>query len=160
MISRSFAILEGRRETGGLRFFRKTDGTGPVAADSGRVDKDLSASKELIDMRRSAFIDVAFVLSAVVALAACGGGGEANNLAATETDSNVMFDGIGNDASALEAAANASPLPPANEAGPDGNNAIENGAAVEGTDSDQPVLGETKGGDTGGNVIQGNNSGT
>lgn len=113
-------------------------------------------------MRRSAiaFVDIAFVLSAVTTLAACGGADEANNLAATETDSNVMFDGIGNDASALEAAANASPLPPANEAVPEGNIAIENGAAVAGAGSDQPVLGETKGGDTGGNTIQGNNTGT
>ncbi len=109
-------------------------------------------------MRRPAI--VAFGLSAVMALAACGGADEANNLAATETDSNIMFDGIGNDASALEAAANASPLPPANETGPNGNISIENGAAVERTGSDQPVLGETKGGDTGGNTIQGNNSGT
>ncbi len=111
-------------------------------------------------MRRSAFIDVAFVLSAVIALAACGGGDEANNLAATETDSNVMFDGIGNDASALEAAANASPLPPANEAAPEGNIAIGNGAAVADADNDEPVLGETKGGDTGGNTVQGNSTGT
>lgn len=100
-----------------------------------------------------------FIVPAAIALASCGGAEEANEAAST-IDSNVMFERIGNDASALEAAANAAPvLPqsePTNESGATDEEAPTQGASDPG---DQPVLGETSGGDTGGNTVQGNVSG-
>ena len=104
----------------------------------------------------------AFVVPAAIALASCGGGAEEANEAASTVDSNMSFERIGNDASALEAAANAAPvLPqsePTNEGGAtdDNDDAPSQGASEP---RDQPVLGETSGGDTGGNTVQGNVSG-
>jgi hypothetical protein len=91
---------------------------------------------------------------AMLLLTACGGDdGAANNVAANEVDSNIMFEDIGNDASALEAAGNANPLPSADMAA---NTSEPAGNGSDG--SDAPVFGETSGGDTGGNVA-GNVSG-
>ncbi|HET9428686.1 MAG TPA: hypothetical protein VFO69_10040 [Allosphingosinicella sp.] len=113
-------------------------------------------------MRRvvKAAVHAVFVLPAVMALASCGGADETNKAESSETDSNVMFERIGNDASALEAAANASPLAPSNDVAADGEAADEDAPTNSGADASQSVLGETEGGDTGGNTIQGNVSGT
>lgn len=79
-----------------------------------------------------------------VALAACGGGGGADN-SANGVDSNLMFEGPTNDAGALESAYNATePLPAVN----DSNTAEDLGPA-----------GETEGGDTGGNTLDSNVAG-
>ncbi len=87
----------------------------------------------------------AMIAGAALALAACGDeGGEANEEAGASTaDANAMLAGPGNDASAMESAANATePAPVAN--------ATEPGNDTTG------VLGETSGGDTGGNTVESN----
>jgi hypothetical protein len=107
---------------------------------------------------------VTALLPLIALLAACGGGSdEANEVSAAGTDSNIMLEQPGNDASALEAAANADPFPTSEPV--DGNGAIPSPApaptpspAPSGGE-DQPVLGETSGGDTGGNTVQGNMTG-
>ena len=155
MISRSFAIFEGRRETGGLHFFGRRTITF-VAGVGAIADKGLAVSRD-VHMRRTKIATPAYVLvvSAALALAGCGGGEtEANNAATSQIDSNIMFEQLGNDASALEAAGNAAPMPPANE---EAASDEDGGVAASGTtanNSDQPVLGETSGGDTGGNTVQ------
>ena len=96
-------------------------------------------------------------------LASCGGTTEASNqVSATESDSNVMLEQLGNDASALEAAGAAAPTDQAPIGEPEGtSDASSNGSSTGGNaGSDQPVLGSTKGGDTGGNTVEGNRTGT
>ena len=98
----------------------------------------------------------AFIVPATIALASCGGAEEANEAAST-IDSNLMFERIGNDASALEAAANAAPtLPPAEPANESGESSNDAPSRSESDPGDEPVLGETSGGDTGGNTVEGN----
>ena len=100
---------------------------------------------------------VAGIVSAALLLASCGGGANDDNEAvATQADSNVMFEQLGNDASALEAAGNAAPLEVVNDEASDASSA---GAEATTQNSSQPVLGETSGGDTGGNTVQGNTTG-
>ena len=78
---------------------------------------------------------------AALLIAGCGGGGDAVNESAANTlDANVMLEQPGNDASAMESVVNA-PEPVVTE------------PTNQTTDSNE-VLGETKGGDTGGNVIE------
>lgn len=102
-------------------------------------------------------IKLAGMVSGALLLASCGGGAnDTNEAAATQADSNVMFEQLGNDASALEAAGNAAPMEVVNdEASATGSPATE--ATTQ--NSSQPVLGETSGGDTGGNTVQGNTTG-
>lgn len=87
---------------------------------------------------------MAFIAGAALLAASCGGGSEAtteNNLSAA--DVNAMLEQPGNDQSAMESAANMSePSPAANES----------------TDANG-VLGDTSGGDTGGNTVESNVSG-
>ena len=103
-----------------------------------------------------------FIVPAAIALASCGGGAEEANEAASTIDSNVMFERIGNDASALEAAANATPVLPASEPANESGATEDDDAPSQGASEprDQPVLGETSGGDTGGNTVEGNVTGT
>lgn len=90
---------------------------------------------------------LAIIASAALLVTACGDGGEATNNAGAEAlDSNAMLDTLGNDASALESVGNAGEtLPPVDT----GN---------QGTDATN-VLGDTSGGDTGGNTVESNVSG-
>ena len=86
------------------------------------------------------------VLGAALIVAGCGGGEDATNAADTNTlDANLLLDQPANDASALESAVNATE-PVVTEGNEQGN----------ATD----VLGETSGGDTGGNTVETNVSGT
>ncbi len=99
---------------------------------------------------------------AISVLPSCGGTTEANNDAsAAESDSNVMLEQLGNDASALEAAGAATPTDQAPIEKTEGTSETSsNGTSTAGNEgSDQPVLGESKGGDTGGNTVQGNTTG-
>ena len=92
------------------------------------------------------FLTFAVLAGAALAVAACGDRDEAANEAAANTlDANLTLEAPANDASALETAV------PAAEPAP-----IANGTA--GNDS-EPVLGETSGGDTGGNTVESNVSG-
>ena len=88
---------------------------------------------------------LAIVTGACLFVAGCGGGGEAANDAAVNAmDSNLMIDEPANDASAMESAVNApEPMPVTNAGETDTND----------------VLGETDGGDTGGNTVESNVSG-
>jgi len=87
---------------------------------------------------------LAIVAGASLFVAGCGGGGEATNDAAVNAmDSNLMIDEPANDASAMESAVNAPELTPVTNAG----------------EGDNGVLGETDGGDTGGNTVDSNVSG-
>ena len=89
---------------------------------------------------------LAIVAGASLLVAGCGGGGEATNGAAVNAmDSNLMIDEPANDADAMESAVNAPELTPVTNAG-------------EGADGNA-VLGETDGGDTGGNTVDSNVSG-
>lgn len=86
----------------------------------------------------------AMVAGAALLLAGCGTGDDAANRAdANALDANVMLAEPGNDASAMESAVNATEPVDANSS--EGGN---------------DVLGETRGGDTGGNTIESNSSGT
>jgi hypothetical protein len=98
-------------------------------------------------MRRSwrELAKAATIAVAALAVAACGddGGESANQAGANAIDANAMLTDPGNDASAMESVANATePAPVANAAEP-GNDA-------------GGVLGETSGGDTGGNTVESN----
>ena len=89
---------------------------------------------------------LAIVAGASLFVAGCGGGGEATNGAAVNAmDSNLMIDEPANDADAMESAVNAPELTPVTN-------------AAEGADANG-VLGETDGGDTGGNTVDSNVSG-
>lgn len=104
--------------------------------------------------------DIAFVVMAAIALASCGGADEANEATSTEVDSNLLLERVGNDASALEAAANAAPILPPSESTNESEAADDRGPSQSPSEpADRPVLGETSGGDTGGNTVQGNVSG-
>ena len=96
------------------------------------------------------------IVSAALLLASCGGANEGNEAAATQPDTNVMFEQLGNDASALEAAGNAAPMEAVSEEASDTSSSP---AEPSTQNSTQPVLGETSGGDTGGNTVQGNTTG-
>ena len=86
----------------------------------------------------------AMVAGAALLAAGCGTGDDAANRAdANALDANLMLEEPGNDASAMESAVNATEPVVAN-------------ASEGGND----VLGETRGGDTGGNTIESNASGT
>jgi len=84
----------------------------------------------------------ALIAGATLALAACGAGETATANSANEVDANAIMGEPTNDMSATEAAANAAePLPePANDSGED-------------------PLGETDGGDTGGETVETNTPG-
>ena len=110
-------------------------------------------------MTQSLALKLSALAAATLLLAACGGAAEPTNDSATASDSNVMFEQLGNDATALEAAGNAAPFeqPAQSESnGGESNGVSEPSANVSAGDSEQPVLGESKGGDTGGNTVQGN----
>ena len=83
---------------------------------------------------------LATLAGAALLIAGCGGGDAVNESAANTLDANVMLEQPGNDASAMESVVNA-PEPVVTE------------PTNETTDSNE-TLGETKGGDTGGNVIE------
>ena len=87
----------------------------------------------------------AAIAGAVLLMPACGDdGGEAANDAANMTESNAMLAEPANDASAMEAAVNATePAPVTTNTGEPGNDSTD-------------VLGETSGGDTGGNTVESN----
>lgn len=81
---------------------------------------------------------------AALLVAGCSGSEDADNAVdANALDANLLLDQPLNDASAMESAANAIE--------PETTNAGEAGNASE-------MLGETRGGDTGGNVIESNTS--
>lgn len=91
---------------------------------------------------RNLMLRTALIAGATVALAACGGGNKAVDNSANEVDANAMMGEPTNDMSAMEAAGNATePLPP-----------VDNG-------SSDNVLGETEGGDTGGETVETNTPG-
>ena len=99
-------------------------------------------------MRHTLFhgIRMTALAGAALIVAACGGDDAADEAANDSLDSNLMLEQPMNDASAMESAANAlEPAPPADT----GN---------QGTDSTD-VLGNTSGGDTGGNTVESNVSG-
>ncbi len=102
---------------------------------------------------------IALVAASALALSACGASDESENQAIDEVDPNIMFEQLGNDASALEAAGQADPLAPAPEDGADSGDDPSSSEAPTSNGSEAPVLGETSGGDTGGNVAQGNSTG-
>ena len=81
----------------------------------------------------------ALIAGAAMLVAGCGGGdGATETNAGNEADANAALEAPGNDASALESAANiAEEAPPADN--------VSNAA--------EAPLGETSGGDTGGNVM-------
>jgi hypothetical protein len=83
---------------------------------------------------------LALAAGAALLVAGCGGGGDATNATDTNTlDANVLLEQPVNDASALESAVNATdPVVPDT-----GNQATDAPA----------VLGNTSGGDTGGNTV-------
>ena len=106
----------------------------------------------------SRHVKLAAVFAATALLAACGDGPrEANEATATEADANVMLEQLGNDASALEAASNVVPIETVNETS-DASESSD-GAQVTAGNSSQAVFGESAGGDTGGNTVQGNVTG-
>ena len=82
---------------------------------------------------------ISLIAGSALFVAACGGGDTAaNEDAANDLESNLMLDEPGNDASAMESVTNiVEPLPTANL----------------GETTDENVLGETSGGDTGGNTV-------
>ena len=89
---------------------------------------------------------LALIAGASLLAAGCGGGNEAaadNNM--TALDANLMLEQPGNDQSAVESAANATEPVPADL----GNTSTDSNA----------VLGDTSGGDTGGNTVDSNISG-
>lgn len=89
----------------------------------------------------------AMIAGTALALAACENRTAAvNEVTANELEANMSFDTLGNDASAMEAAGNAA----TDSAGPANSG--------NGTDAGDP-LGETSGGDTGGNTVESNVSG-
>jgi hypothetical protein len=89
---------------------------------------------------------LAIAVGAALWLSACGSGDRAEDAAAnTLDDANLLLEEPANDQSAIEAAANATDIEPLTNAG---------NSADEGT-----VLGETSGGDTGGNTVENNVSG-
>lgn len=88
---------------------------------------------------------LAIATAACLCVAACGSGGEAtNNAAENAMDGSQMIDEPANDASAMESAVNAPELTP-----------VTNAAEADTND----VLGDTDGGDTGGNTVDSNVSG-
>jgi hypothetical protein len=91
---------------------------------------------------------MAMIAGALLLAPACGDDGDeaANDAAANRLDSNAMLAEPANDASAMEAAVNAAEPAPVGNSGEQGN---ESGN----------VLGETSGGDTGGNIVESNVSG-
>lgn len=98
----------------------------------------------------SATARMAFVAGAALLVAACGGGTDeeagANNVAADELDSNLMLEAPANDASALETTMNVPEPEPTLNTGTTGTDASD-------------VLGNTSGGDTGGNTVESNVTG-
>ena len=89
---------------------------------------------------------MAAIAGAMLLMPACGddGGEAANDAAANMIDSNAMLAEPANDASAMEAAVNATePAPVTTNTGDQGNDSTD-------------VLGETSGGDTGGNTVESN----
>ena len=92
-------------------------------------------------MRR---LTLAAVAGGALILAACGDGDKADE-SANALDANMTLDATANDASALETAI------PAPEPAPAANASAGNAA--------EPVLGDTSGGDTGGNTVESNVSG-
>ena len=100
-----------------------------------------------LGIRTSGF---AIVLGAGVALAGCGGNETTTNTAdLNNLDANAILETPANDATAMEAAVNAVEPVVTTNTGEQGN-ASDAGA----------VLGETSGGDTGGNTVDSNISGT
>ena len=90
----------------------------------------------------------AMIAGASLLAAACGSESDdaANDAGANVADSNAMLVEPANDASAMESAVNATePAPPANDSGA--------------TNETGGVLGETSGGDTGGNTVDSNVTG-
>lgn len=88
---------------------------------------------------------LAMVAGAALLAAGCAGGDDAANATDTNAlDANVMLEEPGNDQSAMESAVNATE-PLATNTSDDGNTS--------------DVLGDTSGGDTGGNTIESNVSG-
>ena len=106
----------------------------------------------------------AFLMAASFGLGACRDGDEVDQTANGEVDANLMFEQLGNDASALEAAGSADPFQVTEN---DSADSAGSASEAEGNpppsagpgESEAPVLGETRGGDTGGNTIDGNVSG-
>ena len=90
---------------------------------------------------------ISAIAGAALLAAACGGDGDeaANQAMANEADANLMLNAPANDASALESAINAAE-PTIGENGSQGTDAVD-------------VLGNTSGGDTGGNTAESNVSG-
>jgi len=85
---------------------------------------------------------IAILAGAALALAACSGGDTAaNNATGNELDQNMMLEEPANDASAMEAVGNATEAP------------------AETTNAAEDTMGETDGGDTGGNTVDSNVSG-
>jgi len=92
---------------------------------------------------RNPMLRAALIAGATLALAACGSSDKAADNSANEVDANAMMGEPTNDMSAMEAAGNATePLPP-----------VDNGTATGN------VLGETEGGDTGGETVETNTPG-
>lgn len=92
---------------------------------------------------RNLMLRTALIAGATLALAACGASEKAADNSANEVDANAMMGEPTNDMSAMEAAGNAAePLPP-----------VDNGTATGN------VLGETEGGDTGGETVEANTPG-
>lgn len=88
----------------------------------------------------------AAIAGSALLLAACGDGEQAaNDSAADALDANMTLESTANDASALETAI------PAPEPAPATNMPAANDS--------EPVLGDTSGGDTGGNTVESNVSG-
>jgi hypothetical protein len=83
---------------------------------------------------------LALAAGAALMAAACGDGGDSANTAdANNLDANLLLDQPVNDASAMEAAVNTT-------------DPVVTDTGNQGTDS-PPVLGNTSGGDTGGNTV-------
>lgn len=95
--------------------------------------------------------------AAALLMSACSRDEAANNAAAEGVDSNVMFEDLGNDASALEAAGNADLTPEVTTndsiAPTESSSGSSSSPPAPEGESDSPVLGQTKGGDTGGNTV-------
>jgi hypothetical protein len=98
----------------------------------------------------------ALILTGAFLATACGGDAETDN-AANGLDSNIMFEQLGNDASALEQAGNAS-IDYSTDPGTGNDSESEPGAnaATGNSSGDERVFGETSGGDTGGNTVDRN----